>query len=181
MRRLVCACVVRNPPPPPPSPEDRVSRIEAHLKIFSLERRTGFCALKMSNWDMFLLCNQTYVFDRILLKLFSKSKCISNLIQFNQYMDTPSVFFVGHMQTVQTRSDAVEGYVWSGSPLFAYRMLLKVIKFEWAWKIPPTTLNTEWTGPINKSGKFHSAWTFFFSCTSAKMPISHCTMKDRFS
>ena len=32
LRRLVCACVVRNPPPPPP--EDRFSRNDAHMTLY---------------------------------------------------------------------------------------------------------------------------------------------------
>ena len=41
MRRLVCACVVRNPP------EDRFSRVEAHLKhMFSIREIENVNALR---------------------------------------------------------------------------------------------------------------------------------------
>ena len=86
-----------------------------NFKIFSLERRTFFCALKKRLTEIcFFYATKTYVFDRILLKLFSKSKCVSNLIQFNQYM---------HKRLVSFSSD-------QGLHCLAYRMLLKVIKFE---------------------------------------------------
>ena len=52
------------------------------------------------------------------------------------------------------RSDATESGVWSGSPLFTYRLSYKNLNKNEKYKQP---FKRKWTGPIDKTGKIHSA------------------------